>query len=295
MHFDLTDLRLFLHVAETGSITHGAERAHLALASASARIRGMEDALGVDLLERGRRGARPTPAGEALAHHARVVLQQVERMKGELGDYARGLKGHVRLLCNTSAMSEFLPDALATYLAGHPNIDVDLEERPSHEIVQAVAQGMADLGIVADTVDLGALETFPFRPDRLVLVVPHGHRLAKRRQLAFREVLAQPFVGLGGASALQAHIGAYAARAGGALKLRVRVHGFDAVCRMVERGAGLGIVPETAARRCRRSMAIQAVRLTDPWTLRQLTLCVRRLDALPIHAQRLVEHLRAAG
>ena len=291
MRFDLIDLRLFLHVAETGSITHGAARANLALASASARIRGMEETLGVGLLERGRRGVRPTPAGEALVHHARVVLQQLERMKGELGDYARGLKGHVRVLSNTAAMTEFLPDALATYLADHPNIDIDLEERPSYEIVQAVAQGLADLGIVADGLDLGALETFPFRLDRLVAVVPRGHRLAKRRQLAFRDIVAHDFVGLSPGSALQDHLGAHAARAGRALKLRVRVRGFDAVCRMVERGVGLGIVPETAARRFRRTMAIATVRLSDPWALRQLTICVRRFDALPVHAQRLVEHL----
>src|SRR3546814_3555933 len=153
MRFDLTDLRLFLHVAEAGSITHGADRANMALASASARIRGMEEALGVPLLERGRRGAKPTPAGQALLHHARVVLQQMERMRGELGDYARGLKGHVRLLCNTAALTEFLPEALAGYLAAYPNVDVDLEERLSYEIVQAVAEGLADIGIVADSAD----------------------------------------------------------------------------------------------------------------------------------------------
>jgi DNA-binding transcriptional LysR family regulator len=293
MRFDLTDLRLFLHVSDSGSITHGAERTNLALASASARIRGMEDSLGVGLLERGRRGVRPTPAGQALVHHARVVLQQMERMKGELGDYARGLKGHVRVLSNTAAMTEFLPDPLATYLAAHPNIDIDLEERPSYEIVQAVGQGLADLGIVADGVDLAALETFPFRLDRLVLVVPRGHRLAKCRQLAFRDVVAHDFVGLGAGSALQDHIGRHAARAGRALKLRVRLRGFDAVCRMVERGVGFGIVPETAALRYKHSMAIASVRLTDPWTLRRLTICVRRFDALPAHAQRLVEHLRS--
>jgi DNA-binding transcriptional LysR family regulator len=292
MRFDLTDLRLFLRVVETGSITRGAERAHLALASASARIRGMEESLGVDLLARGRRGVRPTPAGEALVHHARLVLQQLERMNGELGEYARGLKGHVRVLANTAAMTEFLPEALATYLAGHPNIDIDLEERPSYEIVQAVGQGLADLGIVADGMDLGALETFPFRLDRLVLVVPRSHRLAKRRSLAFRDVLGHDFVGLGAGSALQDHIGQHAARAGRALKLRVRLSGFDGVCRMVEHGVGLGIVPERAVRRHRRTMAIASVRLTDPWTLRRLTICVRRFDALPVHAKRLVEHLK---
>jgi molybdate transport repressor ModE-like protein len=295
MRFDLTDLRLFLHVVETGSITRGADRAGLALASASARVRRMEETLGAPLLERGRRGVRPTPAGDALFRHARLVLQQVERMRGELGGYARGLKGRIRLLCNTAALTEFLPETLAAFLASRPDIDVDLEEGPSHEIVEAVADGRADAGIVADTVDLGDLETFPFRIDRLVLVVPQEDPLAARRRLAFREALDREFVGLGEGSALQEHLGRHAARAGRPLRLRVRLSGFDAVCRMVEHGVGLAVVPETAARRCARSMAIRAVGLTDAWALRHLAIAVRRFDELPAHAKRLVEHLKAHG
>jgi DNA-binding transcriptional LysR family regulator len=297
MRFDLTDLRLFLHVAETGSITHGADRANLALASASERIRGMEETLGVALLTRGRRGATPTPAGEALVHHARLMLQQSEQMRGDLSQYARGLKGHVRVLCNTASLTEVLPEALAAFLAANPTIDLDLEERPSYAIVQAIAEGIAEIGILSDAVDLGGLEAFPFRVDRLVLVVPRGHALATRKEVAFREVIDHDFVGLSPGSALQDYLGRHAAQAGRTFKLRVRLRGFEAVCQMVAAGVGLGIVPETAAERCRRSMAIRAVRLTDPWTLRNLTICVRRLDALPRHAQRLVEHLRttAAG
>ena len=196
VRFDLTDLRLFVQVAETSSITHGADQANMALASASARIRGMEETLGVPLLKRGPRGVKPTPAGRALVHHAHVVLQQLERMRGELGKYAHGLKGHVRLLSNTIAPTEFLPQALAAFLTGHPSVDIDLEERPSHEIVQAVAEGFADAGIVIDMVDLAELETFPFVTDRLVLIAPRDHPLSGRRQLAFREVLDHEFVGL---------------------------------------------------------------------------------------------------
>jgi DNA-binding transcriptional LysR family regulator len=297
MRFDLTDLRLFLEVAEAESITGGAARANLALASASARIRGMEEAAGIALLQRGRRGVTPTPAGQAVLHHARLVLQQMQRMRGELGDYAQGLKGHVRILGNTAALTEFLPEPLAEWLAAYPRIDIDLEERPSHAIVEAVAAGLADFGIVADAADgsgvsQGGLETLPFRIDRLVLAVPRGHPLARRRRIAFAEVLGEDFVGLAPGSALQEHLGRHAARAGRALKLRVRLGGFDAVCRMVEQGVGLAVVPQTAARRCRRSMAIRAVPLSDPWALRQLVICVRRLDALPAHARRLVERLR---
>jgi DNA-binding transcriptional LysR family regulator len=296
MRFDLTDLRLFLQVAEAASITGGAARANMALASASARIRGMEEAAGTALLDRGRRGVTPTPAGQALLHHALLVLQQMERMRGELGDYARGLAGHVRILANTAAASEFLSEPLAAWLAAHPRIDIYLEERPSHAIVEAVAAGLADLGIIADSTDRGGadpagLETLPFRIDRLVLAVPRGDSLAARRRVAFAEVLDRDFVGLAPGSALQDHVGRHAARAGRALKLRVRLGGFDAVCRMVEQGVGLAVLPEAAVRRCRRSMAIRAVPLTDPWALRQLVICTRRLDALPAHARRLAEHL----
>src|SRR5450830_348815 len=168
---DLHDLRLFLHVAETGSITAGAERSHLALASASARIRSMEEALGIALLMRQRRGVQLTDAGRALLHHARTVQQQMDRLRDDMSEYAQGLKGHIRLLCNTAAITEFLPEALSIFLERNPCIDIDLEERLSHEIVQAVIDGLADIGIVADSVNTGPLQTLPFRQDQLMAVV----------------------------------------------------------------------------------------------------------------------------
>jgi DNA-binding transcriptional LysR family regulator len=116
MRFDLVDLQLFLHVAEARSITHGAERANLALASASARINGMEEMIGVPLLARDRRGVSLSPAGQCLVEHARLIVEQARRMRGELGSYARGLSGSVRLLSNTAALGEHLPRALASFL-----------------------------------------------------------------------------------------------------------------------------------------------------------------------------------
>jgi DNA-binding transcriptional LysR family regulator len=291
MRFDLTDLRLFLHVMEAESITHGAERAGMALGSASERIRGMETNAGVLLLERRPRGVRPTPAGLAVAHHARVVLGQLEQMRGELGQYAKGLRGHLRVLANTASMAEFLLDSLASFLAEHSGIDVDLQERPSREIVPAIAGGLADFGIVADTVNLGALETLPLRTDQLVVVVPATHALAERSEIAFREVLDEPFVGLGHGSALQAHLAGHAARAGHGLKFRVRVGSFEAVCRMVASGVGLAVLPEAAARRSARTGELRSITLTDAWALRNLTLCARSISELPAHARHLVRHL----
>ncbi|MBL6456610.1 LysR family transcriptional regulator [Belnapia sp. T6] len=293
MHFDLTDLRLFLHVVEAGSITAGAARSGLALASASARVRGMEEQAGVPLLERGRRGVEPTPAGRTLLHHARLVMGQVERMRGELGDYAHGVKGHVRLLANTAAAAEFLPEPLAAFLAANPSVDIDLDERPSREVARAVAEGLAEIGIAADHADLSGLEVRPFRLDRLVLVVPRGHALAGRARIAFAEALGSDFVGLSGDTALGEHLAGHAARTGTRMRLRVRVRGLDAACRMVALGAGVAVVPETAARRWAGGGALILLPLEEAWAERRLVVVLRRLDALPSHARRLAEHLAA--
>ena len=177
MRFDLVDLRLFLHIVDAGSITGGAERAHLALAAASTRIRNMEDTLGTPLLQRERHGVHPTPAGRTLVQHARTLLQQADRMRGELAEFASGLKGHIKLMSNTNALTELLPEPLSAFLASHPNINIDLEERLSDEIVTAVADGTADIGIVAGTVELADLEVFPFREDRFVIAVAPSHAI----------------------------------------------------------------------------------------------------------------------
>ncbi len=293
MPFDLADLSLFRHVIEAGSITHGAERAHLALAAASTRIRNMEEALGVVLLRRGRQGVTPTQAGRTLLQHARAILRQAERLHEDLGAYGGGLAGQIRVLSNTNALTEFLPEALSSFLAAHPNVSVDLEERLSDEIVGLIAEGVADLGIVAGTVDAGALETYPFRRDRFVLVVARSNPLGQRDKIGFDEVLDHDFVGLDRASALQRFLAGKAVRIGRPLRLRVQLRSFDAVCRLVECNVGIGIVPETTARRVAKTMAIAAVPLTDSWAVRELTICIRDMKELPLYARQLVEHLRA--
>lgn len=294
MRFDLADLSLFRHVVEAGSITHGAERAHLALAAASTRIRNMEETLGAALLVRGRAGVTPTQAGRTLLQHARAILRQAERLREDLGAYAGGLAGQIRVLSNTNA-TEFLPEALSSFLATHRHVSIDLEERLSDEVVGLIAEGVGDLGIVAATVDASALETYPFRKDRFVLVVGRDHPLAARQKIAFAEVLDHDFVGLDRASAIQRFLADKAARAGQSLRLRVQLRSFDAICRLVECNVGIGIVPDSTVRRVSKTMAIVAVPLTDAWAVRDLTICVRSLADLPPYARQLVEHLRAGG
>ncbi len=293
MKFDLTDLRLFCEIVDAGSITAGAQKSALALAAASTRVRGMEQSLGAALLVRSRQGVTPTPAGLTLLRHARTILAQGARLREDLGAYADGASGEVRLLANTNALTEFLPEALSLFLADHPHVSVDLEERLSDEIVRLVAEGAADIGIVAGTVDVGALATYPFRSDRFVVVTAADHPLAGRPDVSFAQVLDYDFVGLDRTSSLQRFLGVKAAREGRSLRLRVQLRSFDAVCRLVECGVGVGVVPATTAARAARTMKLGVADLTDDWAIRDLTIVVRSEGELRPYARALVESLRA--
>lgn len=291
MRFDLTDLRLFLHVCEAGSITGGAERAHMTLQSASERIRGMEEELGVPLLQRAKRGTRATEAGRALEHHARVVLQQIDHMRGELQQFGAGLRGHIRLLSNTAALSEYLPDALAEYLPRHPKLSVSVEERSSQEIVHAIRGKTADFGIVADSVGLDGLEQMPFREDWLIAVAAVDHSLAARERVTFAELVDADFIGMTDGSALQVHLADQAKALGKRIDYRVQLKSFDAICRLIERGVGIGIVSRHAALRAQQTMQIRLIELTDPWAHRRLTICARSFDELPKYTREFIAFL----
>ncbi|KAA0997240.1 LysR family transcriptional regulator [Pseudomonas sp. ANT_J12] len=291
MHFDLTDLRLYLNILDTGNITAGAGRTHLSLAAASARIRAMEASLGIEFLQRNRRGVTPTPAGKALAQHARVLLQQAERMQQDLADYAKGVKGQVRLLCNTTAITEYLPELLADFLREHPNLDIDLQELPSARITHALRQGAADLGIVSDAIDTDDLQTRPFRDDPLVLILPRDHPLADAGDVSFSDTLHHDYVGLSADSALAVYLEEQALHIGSRMQIRIRADGFDGVMRMVARGAGLAIVPLAAVERWPGEKPFQSRALQEPWAQRKLLLCARDFAALPGYANALLPAL----
>ena len=294
MRFDAADLRLFLNIALAGSITAGARRSHLALASASARLRAMEDSLGTPLLERRRRGIEPTAAGRVLLGHARQIVQQMEEMRQDLDAYAQGRRGRIRLMCNTVTLVEFLPQVLGPFLAANPLVDVDIEEQPSRHIITAVGDGLADLGIAAYATESARLATFAFRRDRLVVVCATDHPLSGRDRVDFAEVIEHDFIGLGLDSAIQDLLSSHATLAGRRLKFRVHLRGFAGICEMASLGVGVAIVPDSAARRAGQILPLARMQLADPWATRDLMICVRRQKPLPPLVQGLLDALRYA-
>lgn len=291
MQFDLTDLRLFVRTAEEGALTRAAARQHLSLAAASARVKALEQQAGVALLYREARGVRLTPAGDAFLHHARGVLRQTEQLRAELQEYGGGLRGHLRVFANTTAVMDFLPELLPAFLTAHPSVNIDLQEKPNAEIARGVRDGRADLGIVAGEVDTSGLRAVHFSTDRLVLVVARGHPLARRRRMAFVDTLAHDYIGMHAGSTLQAYLNRLTEQAGRTLRLRIQLSSFDAMCRMIGAGVGIGVVPESAARRNLQAMKLVQIELTDDWKWRERRVLVREDETLPGYAQDLIEML----
>jgi len=289
--FDLVDLRLMVRIAEADSLTKGAEAAHMSAPAASTRIKAIEESLGVKLLQRSSQGVTLTPPGQAFVHHARLVLGQLEHLRTDLQEYARGIRGHLRVHANTTALGEFLPPVLRSYLLAHPDVNVDLQERLSHDIVRAVSEGQTDIGIVAGLVRTENLQVLPYRRDRLVLVLPHGHALAGSASISFADTLDFDHIGLAESSAIRAFLQQICEGLGRPMQQRIQVSNFEAACRMVEAAVGVAILPGSAAHRHAQTMAIAIVPLADPWAERAMQIVVRSLDALPAYARELVDLL----
>lgn len=290
MRFDLTDLRLFIGIIERGSISKGAAQANMALASASARISGMEAEFGAALLERGPRGVVPTGAGRTLLHHARTVTMQIERMRGDLRVFSSGLKGDIKVLSNTASLVAILPDALRVFLAEHRGVNVEVEERTSIDIAHAVEEGRAEIGLLSDGAEISRLESTTLTVDRLAVVMPREHALAARETIAFTELLHEPFVGPG-AGALHDHVSQHAAQCGCRLEYRVRLRSLESIAGLVEAGIGIAILPMVAIER-HRNTALAVIPLSDAWATRRLLACVRDAASLSAHARLFLDELR---
>ncbi|MBJ7263781.1 MAG: LysR family transcriptional regulator [Burkholderiaceae bacterium] len=292
MRHDLTDLRLFLNVGQTLNLTRAAERTFLSLPAASARIKNMEEAFKARLLVRQVTGVALTPAGEVLLRHAHEIFRQLECLNADLQPYASGVKGRLRVLANTTATNSFLADALSTFLAETADVDVELEEKLSGEIVLSIRSGGADLGIVAGTVDTTGLDVLPLFRDELAVVVSLAHPLAQKTRLRFIDLLDDyQFVGIHPHSAIQTFLEDIAQGLGKRILQRVHVGSFEAVCRMVEAGAGIAIVPRACVARYSRPDQLVVIALEDGWALRDRLLVRPRGRDLPQFAERFIEHV----
>lgn len=274
MRYELTDLKVFLAVAQEGHLSRGARRCHLAPSSVSLRLKGLEDAVGTPLFVRHARGVTLTGAGNVMLEHARRCVAQLEQMHADLLPFSQKLSGHITLFANNNAISSFLPDDLARFFAAFPSVRITLEERLSMDIVSAVASGRADVGVVAFEEERAGLVFQPYRDDRLVLLAPLHSALGKRPSVRFAECLDQPFISLQSGAALHTYLMNHATALGGRLDVRVQVSGYRAIARLVASGAGIGVIPRSALARSDQGK-LACLAIDEPWALRRLKVCTK--------------------
>lgn len=298
MHFDLIDLRLLLAIADSGSLSRAAESFPLALSAASNRLRLLEQRLGLRLFTRRADGMTPTPAGRIALDHARRVMSAASQLDDALAGLAGRQRVNIRLMANTVANSTFLPPALGPFLNDYPEVDLQIEERGSHDILQGLLNGDVDIGVLDGNLPLQGILSLPFKHDRLVLFVPDDHALAARGHCLFRDALNFPFVGMPAERAMQAYVEEMGTALGKPLTVRVRAQGFFAISQLVAEGVGIAVLPEAAARQHAGLLPGKIVALDDAWATRELRICVRKLDELNAQARQLISYLtdgRPAG
>jgi DNA-binding transcriptional LysR family regulator len=288
---DFVTLKLFCAIAQSGSITKGANECSLALSAASRRISELEETVGLTLLDRSAKGVTLTQAGHAVMQHALRLFQGFEQFSNELGEYAKGIKGHVRLWANMSALTEFLPTSLAVFLKTHPDIQVEVEEQISGDIVKALLDGIADIGVFADGTPTAGLETHIIGQDELVVVCSKSHSIKNRKSISFEECLDYDFVGLNRGSSLLELTSRQAERLSKQMRLRIQVRSYDAMCQMIAVNLGVGILPLQACAPQIKAMDLKVVRLEDAWAKRNLLLATKEHGRQSPASILLIEHL----
>lgn len=292
---DPYDMGLVTYIAEGHSLTYAAEKARISLPAVSARIRNLEEGLGVKLLHRTRQGVTLTEPGEKFLKHAQKVLMQLESLRDDMREYSEGAKATLRICATATAVTEFLPNILGFYLQKHPNVRVDLSERKGDDTVSAIREGAVDIGIISNTVHSEGLEVLPYRMLRLVVVAGPSHPLVRRESVRFNETLDYDYVGLPDSSVYQNFLVEASMSLNMRMNLRVRVNNFESACRMVELNLGLALLPESVARRNAETMDIRIIPLADTWATRQLQICVRSMNGLSPYARELTDLLLEDG
>lgn len=295
MRLDPVSLRLFVTVVEAGSIAAAAEREHIAAAAVSKRVAELEELLQTPLLTRSNKGVEATAAGSALRNMARAALHELENIQVSMREYASGVRGRVRVYANISNITQFLPVSIRTFLARHPDVQIQLEEKISVHMPRQVVENEADVCVFTEGVPTPGLEVFPYRSDRLVVITPEKHPLARRKAVTIADTLDYDYVGLHTGSLIIAWAMQSAAQLDRTLKIRVQVTSYDALCVMVSQELGIGLIPEAVVTPFLKSLRLRKVRLNEPWAERRFVIGVRSYEGLPAAAKLFVDHLRSGG
>lgn len=294
MKLDLLTLKLFVRILEEGTISQAAEREHIAAAAVSRRIADLEQSLNTTLLLRTNKGVSPTAAGLELLYRSRALLNSAQEIETRLQAFSQGQQGLVHILANTSAISQFLAEPLGEFGRLHPAIPLQLEEQTSLDIIRALAEGKADLGVFTRLPYAADIEAYPFRSDKLVVLVPINHPLAQHEKIRFEQTLEHEQITLLTGTQLHYQITKTAMEANRSVRIRTEVSGYDAMCLLINAGMGIGILPRKSAS-IYQIPNTRVIELDEEWSQREILIGVRRRSDLQPSAESLLSFLLESG
>jgi DNA-binding transcriptional LysR family regulator len=292
LHHDLHSLRLFVAICELRSLSRAAERMNMALSAASRRLRLLEEEIGAPLVKRLPHGLELTTAGVTAERYAQSVLSLAGQLATAMEEHRSGVRGRIRVAASSSALVQRLARDLARFAREHPDIKIDLEERPTVETLEAIERNQVDVGVIVRGTTMHGLHAFPYATDRLAVAMERGHRLAGQRAVTLADILDEEFVALDTGTAVHRLVAGKSQEAGRILKLRVQVRSFEVMCQMVRHGLGIGILPEEALRPLADALGIKLVALDEVWAIRDIDVVVPSPDSIAPPTARLIEMLR---
>lgn len=292
LHHDLQTLRLIVAVCEFRSLSRAAAHVNMALSAASRRIRILEEAIGAPLMKRLPHGVEPTTAGIAAEHYAQSVLRLADQFTTNIEEHRSGIRGRIRVAASSSALVHRLALDLAAFARDHPEIKIDLEERPTAETLEALDRKQVDVGVIVRGVRSHSFEAFQYAQDRLAVAVPAGHWLTDSPAVKLRDFIDEELVALDAGTAVYRLLARKAREEGRTLKVRVQVRSFEAMCQMVQHGLGIGILPEAALRPLAEALGLRLITLDEPWAVRDIDVVVQSVEAVTPPVARLLRRLR---
>ncbi|RZL93119.1 MAG: LysR family transcriptional regulator [Variovorax sp.] len=274
---DLFTLRLFLTVAEEQQIRRAALRENIAPSAATRRIHDLEEVAGISLFDRQPNGMVPTPPGEVLARHLRLLFANLDVMGREVAQFTEGVRGHISISATAAIIIQLLAPAIAEFSRQFPLIDIELQENANVSVVNAVIAGHADLAMfyATDDVSCEALDVFECRTDRLVAIVPRGHPMGERTSVTMRDLLEEVLIGISPNTSLMVQMRKAAEALGGKLREKYRVNTVEVARSLVKAGLGVMIHPECMLPTADLTKLV-LVKLDEPWAVRRLCAGVKR-------------------
>lgn len=270
---EIRQLRYFLEIAQTEHLTQSAQNLFVTQSTLSHGLRQLEQELDVALFERLGRGLKLSQAGAEFRVYATRALKEIEAGRMALADLSGLQSGKLTVGAFPTFLNTVVPATVATFSQSHPKVTIEVRDLRAGPIEEQLLRGELDLGIAFHPTEHAEIETEPLFDERMLLVVRPAHSLAKRRNLAMKELAGVPLALLSRSFATRRLIDANLRQASVAPTVRVEMESVEALLGVCRFGDLASIVPERAAR---QAPDLHAIALTEPQMVRHAGILWRR-------------------